>query len=66
MLWNKSYSSMVTLGVIHYDNTFFILKTWMNEKKMNMIRWMDWQFIMNEIDDVFELRRKIQYKTIKC
>ena len=37
MLFNKSYNSIAVLGVIHYDNTFFIIKTWMNEKNMNMI-----------------------------
>lgn len=66
MTFNKSYDSIVTLGIIHKDGKFLVIKTWMEWKEMNMIKWK-WinNSGLNEIGDEFKLGKKIKSKAIK-
>lgn len=59
MTFNKSYGSIVALGIIHKDGKFLVIKTWMEWKEMNMIKWK-WvnNSALNEIGDEFKLGEK--------
>ena len=66
MTFNKSYGSIVALGIIHKDGKFLVIKTWMEWKEMNIIKWK-WinNSALNEIGDEFELGKKEKSKAIK-
>ena len=56
----------MALGIIHKDGKFLVIKTWMEWKEMNIIKWK-WinNSALNEIGDEFELGKKEKSKAIK-